>query len=106
MIVDIERPTPLIVGGVPTYKRYSRMLLGDLAGSEKPTQNDGREAYLEGVAINQHLSDLGTALRDFRNRKFVVKRNSNLTRLVATCLGSKCSRALARVSLRGSWVMV
>eukprot|EP00199_Chlamydomonas_sp_CCMP681_P000242 CAMPEP_0119108272 /NCGR_PEP_ID=MMETSP1180-20130426/13561_1 /TAXON_ID=3052 ORGANISM="Chlamydomonas cf sp, Strain CCMP681" /NCGR_SAMPLE_ID=MMETSP1180 /ASSEMBLY_ACC=CAM_ASM_000741 /LENGTH=536 /DNA_ID=CAMNT_0007093869 /DNA_START=67 /DNA_END=1677 /DNA_ORIENTATION=- len=78
---------------VPRELQYlrSRLHLVDLAGSERQKDTGAEGArFVEGVAINKGLSELGNvinALTEGKARKHIPYRNSKLTRVLQDSLG-------------------
>lgn len=81
--------------GVSEPVRYSRILIADLAGSEK-IKNSGvsGEGMAEATAINSSLTALGNVVHAKYNNEIPVYRSSNLTRLLKTSFQPASSRVL------------
>jgi hypothetical protein len=83
----------------PSLKSYKegKLLLIDLAGSERAKASEGRDSMRleEAKAINLSLSSLGNCMNALAEGKsFIPYRDSKLTRLLTNCLGGTSRTSL------------
>lgn len=89
---------PRLAPGMHQQYRMGKLILIDLAGSERAanTQNRGKR-MVEGAHINRSLLALGNcinALSDKSGSKYVNYRDSKLTRLLKDALGGNCKTVM------------
>eukprot|EP00730_Choanoeca_flexa_P002490 TRINITY_DN11068_c0_g1_i6.p1 TRINITY_DN11068_c0_g1~~TRINITY_DN11068_c0_g1_i6.p1 ORF type:complete len:457 (+),score=71.93 TRINITY_DN11068_c0_g1_i6:1894-3264(+) len=87
VVVTIQR-----IEATSTFKKRSKLLLIDLAGSERVKKSNSSGMQIkEGAAINLSLSCLGNVIDALiRNRPHVPFRSSKLTRLLQDSLSGNC----------------
>ena len=73
------------------FKKFAKLSLIDLAGSERATQNTG-ERLIEGANINRSLLALANCINALSsdNKNHIPYRDSKLTRLLKDSLGGNC----------------
>lgn len=98
LIISVRQRNRLGGTGLQQQYRVGKLILIDLAGSERAanTQNRGKR-MVEGAHINRSLLALGNcinALSDKSGSKYVNYRDSKLTRLLKDALGGNCKTVM------------
>jgi hypothetical protein len=88
--------TTIRMPGIPEVIKSSRILIADLAGSEKTGKSGVTgEGFAEATSINSSLTALGNVVHAlYEGSSHVSYRNSNLTRLLKPSFSQKSSRVL------------